>query len=341
MTRIKCEYCGTINKKDFGLCDYCGGPIKAAPTPWLSDIKLPFTFRPSLFETRTLYPVVGVDISKWQGKVDFDVLKKKVHFLYMRSSIGNTTVDTQFHRNYEESKRVERVFGCYHYVKPATSWSKQAATFVSLVGESELPPVADVEESGGLNKIALESWLYKFTQEFENAAQRELGFYSSPGFWNSHMPMTNWAKNKMLFNAHWTTLPSPTIPREWSIPGKTWTFWQHSADGNGKGAEYGVQSRSLDLDRFNGDLAKFNSTFGTNVQPLPVEGVMVPERIIITTAALNMRRVPTTSNNVRVAKTFRNILWETTGELATDTYGREWIQVKGDLWVARWLTRDG
>ena len=26
--RLKCAYCDCINDKDFGICDYCGAPLK-------------------------------------------------------------------------------------------------------------------------------------------------------------------------------------------------------------------------------------------------------------------------------------------------------------------------
>jgi GH25 family lysozyme M1 (1,4-beta-N-acetylmuramidase) len=38
-----------------------------------------------------------------------------------------------------------------------------------------------------------------------------------------------------------------------------WKFWQWSADANGRGPEFGAQSKSIDLNYFNGDQAAFDA----------------------------------------------------------------------------------
>jgi GH25 family lysozyme M1 (1,4-beta-N-acetylmuramidase) len=43
---------------------------------------------------------------------------------------------------------------------------------------------------------------------------------------------------------------------------KNWHFWQYSADGNERGAEFGVTSRSIDLDVFNGPVETLRDWLG-------------------------------------------------------------------------------
>ena len=31
--RCKCDYCGTVNSKDYGTCDYCGAPLPGFKQP--------------------------------------------------------------------------------------------------------------------------------------------------------------------------------------------------------------------------------------------------------------------------------------------------------------------
>ena len=58
---------------------------------------------------------------------------------------------------------------------------------------------------------------------------------------------------------------SPAIkPRDYD----DWVFWQWSADGNGRGAEFGAKSKSIDLDYFNGDQAAFDE-YVNKPQPKP------------------------------------------------------------------------
>ena len=55
--------------------------------------------------------------------------------------------------------------------------------------------------------------------------------------------------------------------RDWD----TWDVWQFSANGNLRGAEFGMRSKSVDLDWFNGSLFQFASWAGLKPTPLTVE----------------------------------------------------------------------
>ena len=74
------------------------------------------------------------------------------------------------------------------------------------------------------------------------------------------MPITGWAKHKRLWIACWTSLFEPTLPEEWAKPGKSWTFWQWAAK-NQLGSDYGVATKSVDLNRFNGSKDDFLSMY--------------------------------------------------------------------------------
>jgi GH25 family lysozyme M1 (1,4-beta-N-acetylmuramidase) len=57
-------------------------------------------------------------------------------------------------------------------------------------------------------------------------------------------------------------LPWPDSPRIKPRDYDDWDFWQWSADGNGRGAEFGASSRSIDLNYFNGDQVAFDEYIG-------------------------------------------------------------------------------
>jgi hypothetical protein len=58
-----------------------------------------------------------------------------------------------------------------------------------------------------------------------------------------------------------------------------WKFYQYSADGNGKGPEYGVKSPSVDLDVFNGTVEELRDWLGVPITPVesPVPGTFTDQ----------------------------------------------------------------
>ena len=194
----------------------------------------------------------GVDLSAWQGAVDFAKLKTKVQFAYLRAGYGNNYFDPRCNEYRAGCKANGIPFGLYWFVVPGKSFALHAQNFykVWLADPGSLPPAFDVEVNGGLNKTKLESWLKKMYNEFNRLSGLPLSSemtYTSPGFLNKSLGLTNWMKWTQLWVAHWTTAPAPIIPWEWAVPNKTWVKWQYSARGIGK--DYGVSSRWVDLDR--------------------------------------------------------------------------------------------
>lgn len=288
------------------------------------------------------WPVVGIDVSQWQGVMDWSKAAPLIQFAFIRAGIGNDVIDTQYLRNARECAARGIAYGLYWYIKPDKDWRKTAASFANAYNAygGDLPPVFDIEDAGGLGKTALESWLVKCVNEFENLTEREVIIYTAPGFWNANMPKTNWAKNRRLWVAHWTTAPAPLLPAEWTdiANPRTWTFWQHSADGNGLGAIYGAQSASIDLDRYNGSLADFNATFGVNVLPTEpppapeLPPARVPVKLVrVTTTTLNIRAQPTT-DSADIGDLKQNSVVPVYGE-----WGGEWYDIGGG-WIYKAYT---
>ena len=302
---VKCDYCGTINEVKPGFetltCAKCGAPLRDN-----------FAYYPVVPATRVLtaavaedWPIVGADFSKWQGKVDWSKADSQISFAYLRAGYGNSTMDEQLAANATGCRQYGIPFGLYWFVTPDKDWRKHADNFAVAYNAAggDLPPVLDAEVTGGLDKQALAGWLEKFTLRIEAEIGKQLAIYTSPGWWNQNMPMTNWAKNHKLWVAHWTTAAQPTLPDEWVAINqpRTWAFWQYTA--KGEGALYGAESKSIDLNRFNGDREAFKAAFGVYphetggvpapppppVEPPPAE---LPEYMTTTAWALNLRHTP-------------------------------------------------
>ena len=179
----------------------------------------------------------GVDVSHWNGVVDWDGVKAKGNvFAYAKATEGATVVDLQYDNNLVNAPKAGLVFGAYHFFHPEEDPVVQADLFLRRVGKTDLPPVLDWEVSGGMrNQIQIQRaliWL--------KAVQAGLGrvpmIYGGPSFLSDlALPMT--FKAYPLWIAHYG-VATPRIPQPWT----SWTFWQ-SSDANGQ-----------DLDLFSGSV---------------------------------------------------------------------------------------
>lgn len=282
-----------VRKVDIGVHN----PLSLRAETWIKSL-VPAPFAAQAGK----YPITGIDTSVYQGAMNWNTAAQKINFAYVRAGAGNNYVDPEFPRSRDELKRIGIPFGLYWYCKPVRDWRQHAQNFYDnwKNAGSRLPPVLDVETNDGLGKTALESWLMKLTNDFEQKAGVPVSIYTSPDWWNVNMPLTNWAKKRGLWDAHWTSADNPILPHEWANVAnptypKKWLFWQYSANGNGKGAEYGAQSRDLDLDRYYGNATDFIADFGvapyspTVVPPLVEEGLKPAYIAEVTSFALNMR----------------------------------------------------
>jgi GH25 family lysozyme M1 (1,4-beta-N-acetylmuramidase) len=104
----------------------------------------------------------GIDVSKHQGKIDWDKVKASgaVDFAIIRAGYGKETnqVDSQFERNYSECQRVGIHVGAYwySYATTAEEAKQEAAVFLQAIkGKQFAYPVAyDIEESKSLTNAS-------------------------------------------------------------------------------------------------------------------------------------------------------------------------------------------
>lgn len=115
---------------------------------------LVFTAVGILRPTRLLakrYEVHGVDVSSYQGDIDWDVLSKQdIHFAFIKATEGSGHVDRCFAQNYSGAVASGIRVGAYHFFSFDSAGDTQADNFIRTVPLSEdmLPPVVDVEFYG-------------------------------------------------------------------------------------------------------------------------------------------------------------------------------------------------
>jgi len=97
------------------------------------------------------YPVRGVDVSHYQGKVDFTALASQdLSFAFIKATEGSSHVDSRFEENLAAVRMSPLRFGFYHFFSYDSSGAAQAEHFINTVPKLSgmLPPVIDVEFYG-------------------------------------------------------------------------------------------------------------------------------------------------------------------------------------------------
>ena len=160
--------------------------------------------------------------------------------------------------------------------------------------------------------------------------------YTSPGFFDRQLPLTNWAWRQPLWIAHWTKAEQPRLPNVWRNHKKSWTFWQHSADKNGLGHLYGVATKSMNLNRFNGSAAQFMKRYKLTSLPKPVEPPppvaeeQLAPKYQVTVRALHVRAGP--GVNYPIVRDLR--AGDVIQVLGVSAPEEAWVQIGEDQWCA-------
>lgn len=240
--------------------------------------------------------VVFIDVSHWQRDIDWSVAKPKIHFAYLKASEGSAGIDSKFYRNRDECAGLDIPWGAYHFFKPNKDPRKQAEHFYNLISGFTMQPVLDVEvRPVDMTKQAMFNAVSKFIIRFRELSGLSVAIYTSKNFWDNNLPRTDFDNLCWLWAAHWNKyIAEPAVPLDWKNRGSK--MWQWSADGNLRGAEFGAQSKSIDVNRYNGGLAQLRRDYpGVDWQPLdqdPAPGdpavVTIPVYSVVA-AGLNVR----------------------------------------------------
>lgn len=201
---------------------------------------------------RSLYPIVGIDISSHNGRPDFDSLATVVDFVYLKASEGREFRDSEFGRNYSEAKRTGLPVGAYHFFRFDRDGESQAANFIDAIRGCDLclPAAIDIEESGNPEGIPADSVTHRL-QVMVNIL-REEGI--------EPLLYTNKKGHARFVRQVLSELPAPEL---WicsftnpPVPHNNWLFWQHSHCSRIPGIKGPV-----DLNTFNGSRQDWEHRF--------------------------------------------------------------------------------
>ena len=177
--------------------------------------------------SKAAYPVRGVDVSSYQGDIDWAVLSAQgVDFAFIKATEGSGMVDPCFAYNFSEAQQCGIAVGAYHFFSFDSAGRTQAENYIEAVEPfaGMLPPVIDLEFYGD------KAW----NPPEREAVERELGAMLSaleayyglkPVIYATESAYARYLSGGYAEYDVW-------IRNVWTQPrlddGREWTFWQYA-----------------------------------------------------------------------------------------------------------------
>lgn len=221
----------------------------------------------------------GIDVSQWQGTIDWDKVKASgVQFAMLRAGWGQNNIDTQFVRNISECNRVGIPCGIY--------WFSYAYTEAMAVREAEYAlaavepykldyPIAFDYEGDSVryaktkgvtpNKAHVSALARAFCGRIEQGGYYAM-VYTNPAYLSQYFD-ADIPKEFDIWLAQWPTHPDPATK-----PAQAGGIWQYTSSGTVSGI-----SGRVDLDAAYYDYPGIIAENGLNQPAAPPEPEPVPE----------------------------------------------------------------
>ena len=187
--------------------------------------------------TATPPGVPGIDVSSWQGRVDWAAQwNAGKRFAYVKATEGSTYTSPTFGHQYTGSYAQGMIRGAYHFALPnSSSGTTQANHFVDHGGGwsadgKTLPGALDMEWNPygdtcyGKTQAQMRTWVNDFLNRYRSRTGRYPVIYTATSWWNKCVGGdTSFAAKSPLWLARYASAPG-TKPAGWS----TYSFWQYS-----------------------------------------------------------------------------------------------------------------
>ena len=200
------------------------------------------------------YEVKGVDVSSYQGAIDWAVLATQdIHFAFIKATEGSNFVDDNFAFNFEAAKNTSLSVGAYHFFSYDSSGRSQAENFINAVipFEGMLPPVVDVEfygdkEDNPPDREQVSEQLKVMLDLLEKNYDQKPIIYATEKTYelyllNDYEEYDVWIRNVV-------SKPKLSDNREW-------TFWQYTNRDKLDG--YNGKEKYIDVNVFNGSFEEY------------------------------------------------------------------------------------
>ena len=201
--------------------------------------------------------VLGCDISWWQGLVDFvKMLAAGAKFVIIRAGSINSVTgecyeDYNVGMNGTESQEAGMPKGFYWFYREFGTEKaiEQARFFWEIVDGWSIEEGLFFDGEVWDMKVASIKAFIMELQRLSGLPDNKIGIYSRASLWNVVVGAVEWFKKFLCWVARYANVNHPWGSNE-NLRMKPWDeydYWQHSADGNNRGHEFGADSDDIDL----------------------------------------------------------------------------------------------
>ena len=267
---------------------------------------------------------LGTDTSHWSGSINFDTMYNAgARFWITKATDAFKDKPVQ----YEDSKFMEftknafehnkLLIGCYHWLQMSIDPVVAADYYLERYNRFpfDFPAIMDFEETYVIQTGKFSDYAWRaqmWLEHVEKKTGRLPIIYTAKWYLDYFKSeQISWMKKYPLWVADYSWV-SKTLNKPYYMP-KYWdkhTMWQFSADGNGRGREFGINAGDICLDWYEGsydDLLKFLYINQTEPEPPVVIPPQEPQpppntefRFRVLSQTLNIRSTPSTLNNKNV-----------------------------------------
>jgi lysozyme len=242
--------------------------------------------------TAQRYPVHGIDISRWQGTIDWRAVRGAgTRFVFIKATEGGDHSDPRFRENWAGARAAGIPAGAYHFVYWCRPAHEQAQWFVQHIPQTNdnltLPPILDVEWNGHSRtcprKVSREVAIEKMRvmlRELEQHTGRRPIIYTDIPFHKDVIEGTS------EFEGYPFWIRSTAARPEERYANRRWEFWQYTTTGRVPGirgdvdrnAFYGSEQefQAWLAGQYDIALRQPSSRFARAPQPMPQPAAMAP-----------------------------------------------------------------
>ena len=203
------------------------------------------------------YPVFGVDVSNYQGDIDWNVLEEQgVRFAFIKATEGSGHVDESVRQNLERASETDIKLSAYHFFSFDSAGETQAANFISAVpaDEIDMPPVVDIEYYADKRKNKPSK------EEAENILRTLLSkleeYYGEKPIIYTTLPVY-----RRYVKENFSDYPLWIRSVNFEPDLINWKFWQYCDSGELEG--YNGDEKCIDFNVYNGTEEEFLNEFSS------------------------------------------------------------------------------
>lgn len=217
---------------------------------WLASI-----YFSTAIVNREKYPVLGVDVSHYQGDINWsDIEEQNVSFAFIKATEGSGHIDESASFNLSSAAETDIKISAYHFFSFDSPGETQAENYISVVEPEaiDMPPVVDIEYYGDKqhNKPSAEECeeiLRPLLEILEEHYGTKPIIYTTLPVYNRYIK-ENFSEYPLWIR---NVFCEPQLIE--------WKFWQYSD----KGELYGFvgEEKYIDLNVYNGSEEDFLTEF--------------------------------------------------------------------------------